>query len=99
MPVCEAAARAPAVECPAFSPGFRAALPQRTNETRDGIGWGHDDRKVRRARQTRHLWVNRHSVEGLMMPVDQQQLAAEIGAAQVAQDDRTDRAGTIGGAD
>ena len=34
-----------------------------------------------------------------MMPVDQQQFAAEIGAAQVAHDDGANRAGTIGGAD
>ena len=34
-----------------------------------------------------------------MMLVDQQQLAAETGAAQIAQDHRADRAGPVGGAD
>ena len=59
---------------------------------------GGDNGEIRRTRQARHIRVNRHPVEALVMPVHQQQFAAELGAAQVAQDDGADGAGAIGGA-
>ncbi len=76
--------------------GLGAALAEPCDEDRDRFGRGRDHGQVRGARQARQVRVDRDPVDRPPMFVDQQQLAAESGTAQVAQHDAADRARSLG---
>jgi len=70
-----------------------AELTQLANEAGYCLGGRDDDREIRGVRQARDIRVDAQPVDRLVMRVDEHQLAAKSGAAQVARNDPTDRVG------